>query len=87
MGWVGVTPTIVGIQIFQGIMCCPEMKSMYICKKKAMRYASQDFMDNMFGGYSPAKMMVRKKNRMAMEEMEHEAKEAEKCKCEGGGHG
>ena len=59
----------------------------YICKKKAMRYASQDFMDNMFGGYSPAKMMVRKKNRMAMEEMEHEAKEAEKCKCEGGGHG
>ena len=52
-----------------------------------MKYASQDFMDNMFGGYSPAKMMVKKKNRMAMEEMEHEAKEAEKCKCEGGSHG
>ena len=59
----------------------------YICKKKAMKHASQDFMDNMFGRYSPAKMMVKNKRRMAQEEMEREAKEAEKCKCEGGGRG
>lgn len=52
-----------------------------------MKYASQDFMDNMFGRYSPANQLVKNKRRVAQEEMEHEAKEAEKCKCEGGGHG
>jgi hypothetical protein len=52
-----------------------------------MRYASQDFMDNMFGGYSPAKQLVKNRRRQDMERMEMEAKEAEKCKCEGGSHG
>jgi hypothetical protein len=52
-----------------------------------MRYASQDFMNNMFGGYSPAKQLVKNKRRAEMERMEAEAKEAEKCKCEGGSHG
>jgi hypothetical protein len=60
---------------------------MYICKKKAMKYASQDFMDNMFGRYTPAKQMVKNKRRAEVEKMEMEAKEAEKCKCEGGSHG
>ena len=57
----------------------------YICKKKAMRYASQDFMDNIFGRYSPAKMMVKNKARKAQEEMEAKmAKEADgdhECGC------
>jgi hypothetical protein len=57
-----------------------------------MRYASQDFMDNMFGGYSPAKQMVRNKRRAEMEKMEMEAREAEKGECgckdmKGVGHG
>jgi hypothetical protein len=54
----------------------------YICKKKAMRYASQDFMDNLFGRYTPAKMMVKNRARKAQEEIE--AKEAEgehECSC------
>jgi len=42
----------------------------YICKKKAMRYASQDFADNMFGRYSPAKMIVKNRARKAQEELE-----------------
>jgi hypothetical protein len=57
----------------------------YICKKKAMRYASQDFMDNIFGRYSPAKMIVKNRARKAQEEMEIKmAKEVEddgKCGC------
>ena len=44
-------------------------------------------MDNMFGGYSPAKQMVNNRRRQDMERMEMEAEKAEKCKCEGGGHG
>jgi hypothetical protein len=60
---------------------------MYICKKKAMKYASQDFMDNMFGRYTPSKQMVKNKRRAEVERMEMEAKEAEKCKCEGGSRG
>jgi hypothetical protein len=46
-----------------------------------MRYASQDFMDNMFGGYTPAKQMVKNKRRAEVERMEAEAKEAEKSNC------
>lgn len=46
-----------------------------------MRYASDDFMSNMFGGYSPAKQMIKNKRRMDMERMEMEAKEAEKGEC------
>ena len=43
-----------------------------------MRYASQDFMDNIFGQYSPAKMMVKNKARKAQEDIEAKmAKEAE----------
>jgi hypothetical protein len=62
---------------------------MYICKKKAMKYASQDFMDNMFGRYTPAKQMVKNKRRAEMERMEMEAKEAEKgeCGCKEESHG
>jgi hypothetical protein len=52
-----------------------------------MRYASQDFMDNMFGGYSPAKQMVKNKRRAEVERMEMEAKEAEKCGCKEENHG
>ena len=49
-------------------------------------------MDNMFGGYSPAKQMVRNKRRAEMEKMEMEAREAEKGECgckdmKGVGHG
>jgi hypothetical protein len=50
-----------------------------------MRYASQDFMDNMFGRYTPAKMIVKNKARKAQEEMEAKMiKEAEgdhECGC------
>jgi len=55
-----------------------------------MRYASDDFMDNMFGGYSPAKHMVKNRRRTDAEMMEMEAREAEKCGCKdmkGVGHG
>lgn len=41
-------------------------------------------MDNMFGGYSPAKQMVRNKRRSEMERMEMEAREADKCGCKEG---
>ena len=58
---------------------------MYICKKKAMLYASEDFMNNMFGRYSPAKQMVKNRRRAEMERMEAEAKEAmendHECGC------
>lgn len=56
----------------------------YICKKKAMRYASEDFMDNMFGKYNPAKMMVKNRARKAQEAEAKMAKEAEgehECNC------
>ena len=50
-----------------------------------MRYASQDFMDNMFGRYSPAKQVVKNRRRQEMERMEMEAKEAmeddHECGC------
>jgi hypothetical protein len=50
-----------------------------------MRYASQDFMNNMFGGYSPAKQLVKNRRRAEMERMEKEAMEAmendHECGC------
>ena len=50
-----------------------------------MRYASEDFMANMFGNYTPAKQMVKNRARMAQEDMELKmAKEAEgdkDCGC------
>ena len=35
-----------------------------------MKYASQDYMDNMFGRYNPAKMMIKNRNRKAQEDLE-----------------
>ena len=52
-----------------------------------MKYASQDFMDNMFGRYTPANQAVKNRRRSEMERMEMEAREADKCKCEGGSRG
>jgi hypothetical protein len=50
-----------------------------------MRYASQDFVNNMFGGYSPAKQLVKNRRRAEMERMEKEAMEAmendHECGC------
>jgi hypothetical protein len=47
-----------------------------------MRYASQDFMNNMFGGYSPAKQLVKNRRRAEMEKMEKEAMENDhECSC------
>ncbi len=44
-------------------------------------------MDNIFGRYTPAKQMVKNRRRAEVERMEMEAKEADKCKCEGGSRG
>jgi hypothetical protein len=50
-----------------------------------MRYASEDFVSNMFGRYTPASQMVRNRARMAQEEVESRmAKEADgdhDCGC------
>ena len=50
-----------------------------------MRYASEDFMANMYGKYSPAKMLVKNRARKAQEEMEAKIlKDAEvdhECGC------
>jgi hypothetical protein len=47
-----------------------------------MLYASEDFMNNMFGRYSPAKQMVKNRRRAEMERMEKEAKEKDhECGC------
>ena len=35
-----------------------------------MKYASQDYMDNMFGRYNPARQIVKNKQRKAQEELE-----------------
>ena len=51
-----------------------------------MKYASQDYMDNMFGRYSPARQFVKNNQRKAQQELEAKlAKEAEdqqhECSC------
>jgi hypothetical protein len=46
-----------------------------------MRYASQDFMDNIFGRYSPAKMMIKNKARKTQEELESRVLDESKGEC------
>jgi hypothetical protein len=51
-----------------------------------MRYASEDFVANLYGRYSPAKQMIKNRRREEMEKMEAEklemeAREAEKSNC------
>jgi hypothetical protein len=51
-----------------------------------MRYASQDFMDNLFGRYTPAKMMVKNRARKAQEEAQEKLEKESKGECGCGGH-
>jgi len=51
-----------------------------------MKYASQDFRDNMFGRYSPANQIVKNKARKAQEELEakileESEKDEHECNC------
>jgi len=52
-----------------------------------MRYASDDYVANLFGQYSPAKQMVKNRARKAQEDMEAKMAEEEECSCKGGSHG
>lgn len=50
-----------------------------------MKYASQDYMDNMFGRYNPARQIVKNKQRKAQEELEAklamESEDNHECGC------
>jgi hypothetical protein len=51
-----------------------------------MKYASQDYMDNMFGRYNPARQIVKNKNRQAQEELEAKLEKESKGDCGCGGN-
>lgn len=53
---------------------------MYICKKKAMKYASQDYAENMFGSSYVSQFLKKKKKKDA------EAAETVTCTRDEGGH-
>lgn len=56
------------------------MKFVYICKKKAMKYASQDYAENMFGSSYVSQFLKKRKKKDA------EAAETVTCTRDEGGH-